>query len=43
LPDPAEDAVWDAELLRRITELENGTAKLLPADEVFARVRSALR
>jgi putative addiction module component (TIGR02574 family) len=43
LPDPAEDAAWDAELLRRITELENGTAKLLPADEVFARVRSALR
>jgi putative addiction module component (TIGR02574 family) len=39
LPEPAEDAAWDAELLRRVTELENSTADLLPADEVFARVR----
>jgi putative addiction module component (TIGR02574 family) len=43
LPESSEDAAWDAELLRRVTEVENGTAKLLPADEVFARVRSSLR
>lgn len=41
--EPDIDAAWDAELRRRIAEVESGTAKLIPADEVFARVRSSLK
>jgi putative addiction module component (TIGR02574 family) len=33
------DAAWDAEIKRRIAEVESGTAKLIPAEEVFARLR----
>ena len=40
--EPEVDAAWDEEIRRRIAEVENGTAKLIPADEVFARVRRAL-
>jgi putative addiction module component (TIGR02574 family) len=40
--EPEVDAAWDAELCRRIAEVERGAAKLLPADEVFARVRRTL-
>lgn len=40
--DPEIDAAWDEELRKRIAEVENGTAKLVPADEVFGRVRRAL-
>ncbi len=40
--EPEVDAAWDEEIRRRIAEAENGTAKLIPADEVFARVRRAL-
>lgn len=41
--DAAVDHAWDVELLRRIDEIERGTAKLVPADEAFAQVRRALR
>jgi putative addiction module component (TIGR02574 family) len=41
--DPQVDAAWDEELRRRIAEVESGAVKLVPADEVFARVRRALR
>jgi putative addiction module component (TIGR02574 family) len=35
-PEQAEiDAAWGAEAERRITEMENGTVKGIPADEVF--------
>lgn len=37
------EAAWDIELLRRIDEIDAGVAKLLPADEVFARVRRAIQ
>lgn len=37
--DEEVDAAWDAEIKRRIAEVENGTAKLIPAEEVFARLR----
>ena len=37
------EAVWDAELLRRIDEIDRGVAKLIPADEVFAQVRRAIQ
>jgi putative addiction module component (TIGR02574 family) len=38
-----DDAASDAELLRRIAEVDSGAVELLPADEVFARVRRSLR
>lgn len=41
--EPEVDAAWDEELCRRIAEVESGTVQLAPADEVFARVRRALR
>lgn len=44
--DPHEadvDAAWDAELRRRIDEVERGVAELIPADRAFAQVRQALR
>jgi putative addiction module component (TIGR02574 family) len=37
--DEGVDAAWDAEIKRRMAEVENGTAKLIPAEEVFARLR----
>ena len=41
--EPEVDVAWDEELRKRIAEVESGTAKLVPADEVFARVRRTLR
>lgn len=40
--EPEIDAAWDEELRKRIAEVERGAVKLVPADEVFARVRRAL-
>ena len=40
---PEVDAAWDAELQRRIAEAEAGAVQLVPAAEVFARVRRGLR
>jgi putative addiction module component (TIGR02574 family) len=40
--EPQVDAAWDEALLKRIGEIESGAVKLVPADEVFARVRRAL-
>jgi putative addiction module component (TIGR02574 family) len=40
--EPEVDAAWNEELRKRIAEVENGTARLIPASEVFARVRRAL-
>ncbi len=37
--DEEVDAAWDAEIRHRIAEIENGTAELIPAEEVFARLR----
>jgi putative addiction module component (TIGR02574 family) len=44
--DPHEadvDAAWNAELRRRIDEVERGIVELIPADQAFAQVRQALR
>jgi putative addiction module component (TIGR02574 family) len=41
--EPEVDAAWDAELRKRISEVSSGAVKLIPADEVFARVRRSLR
>jgi len=40
--EPEVDAAWDEALRNRIREIERGAVKLVPADEVFARVRRAL-
>jgi putative addiction module component (TIGR02574 family) len=37
--DEEIDAGWDAEIKRRLAEIENGEAELIPAEEVFARLR----
>lgn len=37
------DAAWDEEIKRRLAEIDNGSAKLIPADEVFAEVRRILK
>lgn len=37
--DTDTDAAWDAEITRRIAEVDAGEAILTPADEVFAELR----
>jgi hypothetical protein len=37
--DAEIEAAWEEEIKRRISEVENGTAKLIRAEEVFAEVR----
>ena len=41
--DDEVGVAWDAEIRRRIAEVENGTVQLVPADVAFAQVRHALR
>ena len=41
--EPDVAAAWDAELVKRIADVDSGAVKLLPADEVFERVRRSLR
>jgi Putative addiction module component len=36
------DASWIEEIRHRIAEIDSGTAKLIPAEEVFAEVRRLL-
>jgi putative addiction module component (TIGR02574 family) len=40
--DPEVEAAWDEEIRRRLAEIDAGTAKLVPADEVFAEARRLL-
>jgi putative addiction module component (TIGR02574 family) len=42
-PDPAHEGLWMEEIKRRCREIDEGRAKLVPADEVFRRARAALR
>lgn len=38
---PAEvERAWEAEIRRRVVELEAGTAELIPAEQVFAELRA---
>jgi putative addiction module component (TIGR02574 family) len=37
--DEDAEAAWEAELARRLEEIENGTAAGIPADKVFADLR----
>lgn len=41
--DAEVEQAWDQEIRRRIAEIDNGTAKLVPAEEVFAEVRRLLK
>lgn len=41
-PDPEHDRLWREEIDRRCRSIDEGTAKLVPAEEVFARVQKAL-
>lgn len=41
--DPEVEAAWDEEIRRRIAEIENGTAKLIPAEEVFVELRRLIK
>ena len=41
--DPAIEAAWDTEIRKRLDEVEAGTAKLIPAAEVFAEIRQMLK
>jgi putative addiction module component (TIGR02574 family) len=38
-PDDEVEAAWDQEIRRRIADIDAGTAKLIPSEEVFAHVR----
>ena len=41
--DDEVHVAWGDEIRRRIAEVENGTVRLVPANEAFAQVRQALR
>lgn len=36
-------AAWDAEIARRIDEIESGKVELIPGEEVFAQIDKKLR
>ena len=40
--DAGVDEAWRVEIERRIAEIERGDVKLVPGDEVFARLRRKL-
>ena len=40
--DPEVEAAWDAEIRRRVAELESGAMDTIPAEEVFAEARRQL-
>jgi putative addiction module component (TIGR02574 family) len=41
--DAGVEAAWDAEIRRRVQDIEDGTADLTAADDAFADVRHALK
>lgn len=41
--DAEAEAAWDEEIRRRIAEIDEGTAKLIPAAEVSDEVRCLIR
>lgn len=36
-------AAWDAEIARRIAEIESGNVELIPGEEVFEKIEKKLR
>ncbi|MDH5552383.1 MAG: addiction module protein, partial [Nitrosomonas sp.] len=43
VPDAGVERAWLAEAERRYHEITAGTAKLIPADQVFAQARAKLK
>lgn len=43
LPEDEIERLWVEEALRRDAEIDAGTARCIPADEVFAAARARLR
>ena len=41
--DAEVEAAWDEELKRRIAEIDAGTARLIPAEDVFAEIRRLIK
>ncbi len=41
-PKDEVEAAWDEDIRLRIADIDAGTAKLIPAEEVFAQVRRLL-
>ena len=38
-PNPAIEAAWAVEIDRRVRDVETGAVKLIPAEEIFAKLR----
>ena len=41
-PDDEVEVAWEEEIRLRIADIDAGTAKLIPAEEVFTQVRRML-
>ena len=41
--DADAEAAWDREIDRRVAEIESGTVRLIPAEEVHAEARRLIR
>jgi putative addiction module component (TIGR02574 family) len=41
-PDPGVEEAWDAEILRRLAEIDAGTAKLIDRAEFSRRMRARI-
>ncbi|MDP2786587.1 MAG: addiction module protein [Pseudomonadota bacterium] len=42
-PREEVQAAWDTEIARRVAEIDAGTVKLIPGEEVLARIEQKLR
>jgi putative addiction module component (TIGR02574 family) len=42
-PDADSEAAWDREIERRVAEIESGSVRLIPAEEVHAEARRLIR
>jgi putative addiction module component (TIGR02574 family) len=42
-PDADAEAAWDAEIERRVAEIESGAVRLISAEEVHAEARRLIR
>jgi putative addiction module component (TIGR02574 family) len=43
LADPEVEAAWEAELSRRVAEVESSAAILVPSEDVYAKARKLLK
>ena len=42
IPAPPLHPAWEAEVARRVAELDAGTVECIPAEEVFAKMRAII-